>query len=321
MHECPSRGTFTFLLGLLLPGLLLLAWSGGPALAADRPILLFPPDLTLSPEAKITVFVFRRENGPAIRLFVNGKQGAPLAGTSFFQGEASLRPGRNVIKAGPKEVRVYYLEGPRRESFTAKAGKGKAPLIFRSYRLHPALEEGCDGCHRLKEGKLEVKEQKEACYACHDDFGKTAGGEQRHLHEPVANGECTSCHDPHYSTLPKLQKDPKGCLACHELFPSRGSVHRPVRRGRCTDCHDPHAGVAPKQLVRAGNALCTGCHDDFHAHHRGEAVPGPMTVLSPDVPRDGRTLSCLACHAPHQSLGERLLLAAGKELCRRCHPG
>jgi predicted CXXCH cytochrome family protein len=45
-----------------------------------------------------------------------------------------------------------------------------------------------------------------------------------------------------------------------------------------------------------------------------------MTVLSPDIPRDGRSLSCLACHSPHQSTGERLLRNGKEELCRSCHP-
>lgn len=251
---------------------------------------------------------------------VNGKQGAPLTGTSFLSGEAALRPGRNVIRAGQREVRVYYLAGPGREIVTEKAEKGKAPLVFRSYRLHPALEDGCEGCHFLKNGKLGVKELKEACYACHADFGKTAGGERRYVHEPVAGGECASCHAPHYSALPKLQRDPKGCFGCHDPFPARGSVHRPARSGPCTVCHDPHAADAPKLLVRGGNALCFGCHEAVHSHHRGDAVPGSMTTLPADVPRDGRALSCLACHAPHQSPREQLLLAARKELCRKCHP-
>lgn len=304
----------------ILPCFLLLALSAVPAFAAGTPVFLFPPDLTLSSDARIKVFVFREGKGPALGLFVNGRQGAPLAGTSFLKGEASLVPGENVIRAGPKKVRVYYLAGPAREKFAAKAAKGKAATVYRSYQLHPALEDGCDGCHVLRDGKLGRKDQKEACYACHEDFGKAAGVEKRYLHEPVANGECTSCHAPHYSALSKLQKDSRGCLACHDPFPAGGSVHGPVRSGRCTACHDPHAGAAPKQLVRGGNALCTGCHREFHSHHRGNAVPGPMTILAPDIPRDEGSLSCLACHAPHQSPRERLLMLAGKELCRRCHP-
>jgi predicted CXXCH cytochrome family protein len=315
-----SRGAFPFVRGIGFLALLVAACAADPVFAADRTILLFPPDLTLSTDAKINVFVFQGGKGAGIRLFVNGTPGAPLEGTAFLKGEALLRPGMNLVKAGPKGVRVYHLAEPGRETFSVKGKKGKTPLVFRSYRMHPALEDGCEGCHVLNDGKLQAKDQKEACYACHGDFEKTPEGERRFLHEPVASGECTSCHDPHYSALPKLRKNAEGCIGCHDPFPAQGSVHRPVRSRQCTACHDPHAGAAPKQLVRKGNGLCTGCHQGFHFHHRGEAVSGAMTVLPPDMPRDGRSLSCLACHAAHQSPREQLLLDSREALCRRCHP-
>jgi predicted CXXCH cytochrome family protein len=300
--------------------LLAMAWMGEPVRAADATVLLFPPDLTLSSEASIQVLAFRPGKDAPIPVTVNGKPTGRLEGKAFQRGQVRLSPGVNRIQAGPGTVRVYFLPGAAAGRFSLSRGKGKSPLVFRSVRLHPALNDGCDGCHLLENGKLKMKEQREACYACHDDFGKTAEGERRYLHEPVAKGECTSCHDPHHSRLPKLQKDAKGCLACHDSYPAQGSVHRPVRSGQCAACHDPHAGEAPKQLVRKGNGLCLGCHLHSHAHHRGEASGGPMTSLSPDIPRDGRRLSCLACHLPHQSPHERLLANAPEELCRRCHP-
>ncbi|MCL5884641.1 MAG: cytochrome c3 family protein [Deltaproteobacteria bacterium] len=293
---------------------------GNPACAADTSILLFPPDLTLSSEASIQVFAFQKGKDAPLPVSVNGKPMGTLEGKAFQRGDVRLSPGVNRIKAGPRAARVYFLPGATANRFSLPGGKGNPPLVFRSVRLHPALNDGCDGCHLLKNGKLQEKDQKEACYACHDDFEKTSEGEPRYLHEPVAKGECTSCHDPHRSTLPKLQKDAKGCLACHDPYPMRGSVHRPVRSGQCAACHDPHAGAAPKQLVRGGNGLCIGCHPRSHSHHRGEATGGPMTSLPPDTPRDGRSLSCLACHLPHQSPHERLLANPPEELCRRCHP-
>jgi predicted CXXCH cytochrome family protein len=314
MIDAPLRGRW-------LSILLLAALTCGPASAAQKEILLFPPDLTLSSESTIRLFALRNngKNGP-LHVIANGKPAGRLEGKVFQRGEVRLSPGLNRIKAGSKTVRVYFLPGAEAKRFSASRGKGAPPLVFRSYALHPALDDGCDGCHIPTNGKLQVKDQKEACYACHGDFGKTAEGEARFLHEPVASGECASCHDPHFSALPKLQRDAKGCLACHDPYPLRGSVHVPVRDGRCTACHDPHAGQAPKQLVRGGNGLCTGCHGDSHMHHRGIAAAGSMTVLSPGVPRDGRSLSCLACHLPHQSGQERLLRVRRDELCLECHP-
>jgi predicted CXXCH cytochrome family protein len=316
----PARGTYPMFIGRCLPILFMLAWTGEPARAADTTKILFPPDLTLSSEASIRVFVFRMGKAAPLPVFVNGKPMGALEGKSFQTGEVRLSPGLNRIKAGTRVLRVYHLPGAVDHRFSLPVGKGIPPLVFRSVRLHPALIDGCEGCHLLKEGILQAKDQKEACYACHSDFEKASEGERRYLHEPVAKGECTSCHAPHYSTLPNLQRDAKGCRACHDPYPVRGSIHTPVRGGQCTACHDPHAGAVPKQLVRRGNGLCAGCHKDFHSHHRGNAESGSMTVLPSDTPKDGRFLSCLACHAPHQSPREQLLLNVREELCRRCHP-
>lgn len=300
--------------------LLVVARMSDLAWAAETAILLYPPDLTLSSEATIQVHALWKGNDGPLPVLVNGKPIGTLEGKTFRKGEGHLSPGLNRIKIGSKSVRVYYLPGTAAKRFVSSKGKSAPQLVFRSYSLHPALNDGCDGCHLLANGKLQVIDQKEACYACHGNFEKAAGREKRYLHEPVAGGECTACHAPHFSALPKLMKDAKGCGACHEPYPQQGTVHRPVRDGRCVACHDPHAGAMPKLLVRAGNDLCLECHRDSHPHHRGTATPGPMTVLSPDVPMDGRTLSCLACHLPHRSDRERLFSVRRDELCRKCHP-
>jgi predicted CXXCH cytochrome family protein len=302
------------------PVVLLLALGVVPVRASAAAVILFPPDRTLSSEAKIKVFAFQGGTGAPLSVSVNDRPSGKLKGSAFQSGEIRLAPGLNRIRAGGKTIRVYYREGARQENFLFRGERGKTPLVFRPYRLHPALEEGCEGCHLLEDGKWKPRDQKEACYACHPDFGNEAEGKRRYLHEPVAGGECTACHEPHFSALPRLGKSKKGCLECHGPFPSRGSVHRPVKNGRCTDCHDPHAGVAPKQLVREGNGLCTGCHDHVHAHHRGAAVSGSMTRLPPGVPKDGQRLSCLACHAPHQSVQGQLLRESREALCLTCHP-
>jgi len=315
-----ARRIRAFLGGVLFLIAQMLIGTGAPACAADRTTIVFPPDLTLSSEATIRIFAFRDGKDAPLSVFVNGKSMGTLEGGAFQKGEVPLNPGLNRIQAGPRSTRVYSLPGTAAKRFSLSTGKGNPPLIFRPVRLHPALDDGCDGCHLLKDGKLGRIDQKTACYACHENFEKTTGEEKRYLHEPVANGECTSCHAPHYSTLPKLQKDIKGCFACHDPFPVQGTVHRPVKSGRCTECHNPHVGLAPKQLVRNGNDLCTGCHRNFHVHHRGEAVAGSMTRLPPDIQKDGRSLSCLACHAPHQSTRGQLLLKTREELCRTCHP-
>jgi predicted CXXCH cytochrome family protein len=293
-----------------------------PARAARAPSaleVLYPPDLTFSPEPKLKIFAFRGSKGEPVVPVVNGKTASPLEGDVFLKGEVPLSPGFNLLQVGAKNLRVFVLPNAIMDTFRFPSGKAGEDLVFQAYRLHPALDDGCDGCHTLDGGVLKAKDQKEACYGCHNDFSKAEGGKKVFLHAPVAAGECTACHDPHFATRPKLQKLEKGCFECHDPFPSEGTVHRPVANGECTACHSPHAGAAPKQLVRPGNALCLGCHKEPHARHRSAEVMGTMTKVPDDFPREKGELSCTGCHVPHQSQYERLFRKPKGELCSICH--
>jgi predicted CXXCH cytochrome family protein len=185
------------LLAMLLAG----AFSG--AQAASVPVVLYPPDLTLSSQPVIPLHAVREEGKAPIRVTVNGKPIGTMIGASVQKGEAPLVPGLNRLNIGGKPVRVYYRAGSPGGQLAIKGGKGKPPMVFRSYYLHPAMEEGCGNCHVDEGGKLRRKDQKTACYGCHDDFGK-GGKPGIFLHAPVAAGECTSCHDPHFSSRSKL---------------------------------------------------------------------------------------------------------------------
>lgn len=297
-----------------------LALSAGAAEAPPPEInVLYPPDLTFSGEPKVKVFAFRGSKGDPVVPVVNGKAASPLEGETFLKGEVSIVTGLNLLQVGGKNIRVFSFPGAAMNTFRSPSGVEGRELVFQSYRLHPALDDGCDGCHTLEGGKLKAKDQKEACYACHNDFSKAEEGKKVFLHTPVASGECTGCHDPHFATRPKLQKLEKGCFECHDPFPSEGTAHRPAVSGECTVCHSPHAGPAPKQLVRGGNALCLGCHKEPHGRHRSSEVAGTMTKVPDDFSREKGELSCIGCHFPHQSANPRLFRKPQDDLCKTCH--
>lgn len=292
-----------------------------PTAAAEEPVLLFPPDLTFSPDGSVKIFAFAPGAKAPLPVTVNGIAGETLKGEFFQSGQATLVPGRNILNVGGKRVNIYHVSDAKMEQFRLRTEKEDAPLVFQSYRLHPALDDGCEGCHVLADGKLKAKDQKEACYACHDNFEKKEEGKDKYVHGPVAAGECTGCHDPHFSTRPKLLKLEKGCFECHDPFPSEGTVHYPLSNRECTPCHNPHAGPGPKMVEHRGNALCLKCHKDFHTGHRSAEVKKnkEMTQVPPDIPKDKEDLSCLACHVPHQSAERRLFRKNQGELCRTCH--
>ncbi|MFA6147210.1 MAG: cytochrome c3 family protein [bacterium] len=296
-----------------------------PAVPAPPPAVqvLYPPDLTFSGEPKVKVFAFRGSKGDPVVPVVNGKATVPLEGETFLKGEVPLSPGYNLLQVGGKDLRIFLLPDVVMDTFRFPSGKEGEDLVFQMYRLHPALDDGCEGCHTLEDGKLKAKEQKEACYACHNDFSKAEGGKKVFLHAPVASGECTACHDPHFAVRPKLQKIGKGCLECHDPFATSGSVHLPAGNGECRVCHGPHASQAPKQLVRPGNDLCLECHKELHRSHRSSSSSpssvGAMSRVPDDFPVERGELVCLGCHVPHQSPNTRLFRKAQDELCKICH--
>ncbi len=293
-----------------------------PARAAQGPSaleVLYPPDLTFSGEPKVKVFAFRGSKGEPVVPVVNGKAAAPLEGETFLKGEVSLFTGLNLLQIGGKNIRVFVLPNAIMDTFRLPSGKTGEDLVFRSYRLHPALDDGCEACHALEGGKLKAKDQKEACFGCHDDFTKAGVGKKMFVHAPVAAGECTACHDPHFAARPKLLKLEKGCFECHDPFPTTGTVHAPVRAGECVACHSPHASSTKNPLVRSGNALCLGCHKEPHERHRSSAVLGKMTRVPDDFPVERGELACIGCHVPHQSPNPRLFRKPQEELCKTCH--
>lgn len=290
-----------------------------PAAATAEPVVLYPKDLTLSLEPTIKIFAYSADSKDPIPVKVNGLARESLKGEAFQSGKTELYPGVNILNIGGKRVTVYHIPNVKMEQFVLPSEKEGGSKTFQAYRLHPALDDGCEGCHVIEEGKLKAKGQKEACYACHDNFEKVEEGQKKFVHTPVAAGECTGCHDPHFSSLPKLQKLEKGCYECHDAFPSEGTVHRPVADKECLPCHGTHIGPAPKQVVRTGNALCLGCHTNSHTQHRSAETKGKNTQVPPDIPRERQELSCKACHVPHQSSERRLFRMEQGQLCKTCH--
>ncbi|MBI5575936.1 MAG: cytochrome c3 family protein [Deltaproteobacteria bacterium] len=302
------------------PHLLLLMILALPTAAAGDITVLFPPDLTLARDGKMKIFAFRPVGGPA-SVTVNGEIKDPLKGNSLQSGQVDLNPGVNLLNVGGKRIRVYLDPKAGGDRVRVLPEGEESAIEFQAYRLHPALDDGCEGCHSVDGMKLKVKEQKEACYACHDNFEKDEG-KKKYVHSPVAAGECTGCHDPHFAVRPKLQKLEKGCLECHDPQPETASVHLPVKERQCTGCHSPHASVVPRQLVRGGNDLCLGCHGKLHSHHPfGPGGKRQVVVrVPPDIPRNSAEFACQACHLPHQAPERRLLRKDQGELCRTCHP-
>lgn len=220
--------------------------------------------------------------------------------------------------------------------------------------LHYPLTQGkCSVCHGGgDERSIKVEGTADRCRLCHT-FEKEMQAKGETIHDPVASGDCTTCHDPHMSSRRAFLRKPEAetCRECHEVpAADKGRVLHPPAE-TCTECHAAHGGAGKKFLSTAGAELCVTCHDDprkgegeahpaldegcqvCHDPHAGFA-PGILKGDSPkaaclachDDPAAGKAVvhraldkGCAVCHAPHRSANPKLLKAADNALCRSCH--
>ena len=165
---------------------------------------------------------------------------------------------------------------------------------------------GAEGPFKLKPGaggKL--------CLSCHAAFSGKLNA--KHVHTPLAKGECSGCHNPHASNHGMLLSGDANaiCYNCHDSVvpPEAKSVHQVVGEGKCVACHDPHSSENPANLLRGGSALCFECHKEL-----GEKIASNKFGHSP-VKKN-----CLGCHTPHASAENTgLLTKQDPALCLDCH--
>jgi DmsE family decaheme c-type cytochrome len=175
--------------------------------------------------------------------------------------------------------------------------------------VHDRRKVACTSCHSVHDfksphGQLKTARDSETCNGCHPQIrAKT----MRSSHHPVREGkmECSSCHEPHDGSRPKLMKADwvtDQCLTCHTE--KRGPFlweHAPVREN-CALCHDPHGSNHDKLLVAKQPFLCQRCH--LNTRHPGTLYDGANTLAGAVVSAPGRpTLSnravehaCKNCH-------------------------
>lgn len=177
--------------------------------------------------------------------------------------------------------------------------------------------------------------QEVECGACHEDivnrFSRTRHGRAM---EFGGWGEmsCESCHGAtmqHMETAdPETIKNPAKlrllevtdtCLSCHASGGHQqlwfGSAHD-TSNVSCLDCHSVHSAKSEEKLLVQANdtQLCLSCHTDIR-----KAQFQRSTHLLRNEWGSSR-MSCVSCHQPHGSIGEKLMQEATvNETCYQCH--
>jgi predicted CXXCH cytochrome family protein len=183
---------------------------------------------------------------------------------------------------------------------------------------HPPAAAGeCASCHEPHGSDSEhllAADLGKACLGCHKSVAAEFPEDSQHA--PFASGECLSCHRPHASSREHLLATEPSllCRSCHaEVSGEKAAVvrHTPVQRGQCLSCHGPHGGHPPAFLRRADSrTLCLACHEA-----EGKMMVRKDLTLHPPFQKG----PCLACHAPHASDQEGMLVKAPGALCTSCH--
>jgi DmsE family decaheme c-type cytochrome len=224
---------------------------------------------------------------------------------STSKGKLFLEHPRNAHEAlgceschGPSKAHVES-GGEERGALIAFGGKKPSPPAVRSQvcltchqktarmlwqgSAHESRNVSCTGCHTLMHAESERGSLKRAtvlgtCGNCH---AQRKAQQMRFAHMPLGEGkmECTSCHNPHGSTAPKLliaSSTNETCFSCHAE--KRGPFlwqHAPVTEN-CANCHDPHGSSHEKMLKVSRPRLCQQCHQPT-GH---PATPRNPTVLA-----------------------------------------
>jgi DmsE family decaheme c-type cytochrome len=203
------------------------------------------------------------------------------------------------------------VPGPVKSMKTAKAAEVNETCQGCHEKTHNATWAGsahqrrglaCTSCHSAHafesdKAQLKTAHEPDTCYSCH---GQMRAKSLRTSHHPVREGlmTCSSCHNPHDGSRPKMVKaeyNNELCLQCHTE--KRGPFlweHAPVREN-CLNCHDPHGSNHDKLLVSQQPWLCQRCH--LNTRHPGTVYTGINAAgTAPTASNRAVEHACKNCH-------------------------
>lgn len=187
-----------------------------------------------------------------------------------------------------------------------------ADVVSRRFLHGPVGQRSCEPCHLDLEPRDHTfrfpDDREKLCYRCHAVEMRDV------IHDPVAKGDCTACHDPHGSSrkmMLKLDPATELCQSCHEDrgYREKRFVHGPVAVGACIVCHEPHSSWHASLLVKQPSEVCNACHGAVRT------ALGTKRYMHPPVAEG----LCLRCHDPHASDVAGQLRGPAASLCVDCH--
>jgi DmsE family decaheme c-type cytochrome len=194
-------------------------------------------------------------------------------GTEVHACETCHGPGQAHVESGGDKSKIFVFEGQRADvisgrCLTCHAASHPQGNFMRSQHFKNGIS--CIECHSphhaREKNALLLQDQPTLCYRCHTDVRAAFSMPFRHrVNEKLI--QCTDCHNPHGSYLPKralrtTASQEMVCFNCHR--DKQGPFlyeHLAVKGEGCTACHTPHGSTNPRLLrVFPVNILCMQCH-------------------------------------------------------------
>ncbi len=214
------------------------------------------------------------------------------------------------FKHSPVEKGCLNCHNPHASAKAASLLKDKVPAL-------------CLQCHKTDKPSFVSQHMKYPvargrCTTCHSAHGSDKGGILYNVtHRPVANKQCSQCHDEPTSQTPFALKKTgfELCRGCHastinEIF-NKSRIHWPAfTREGCLTCHSPHGSAEATLLKENPLVLCARCHSDSIERQRKSPTKHPPVLEG----------TCSVCHSPHASDQPFYFTQTSVvELCGSCH--
>jgi DmsE family decaheme c-type cytochrome len=210
----------------------------------------------------------------------------------------------NLEKAEPGPVDAISMKTRKPKEITDTCLGCHEKTHHASWRggAHDRRGVACTECHSVHDpqtvkGQLKTASEPDTCYKCHNAIRAQS---LRTSHHPVREGlmTCTSCHNVHDGSKPKLIRADwtnELCLQCHTE--KRGPFlweHAPVREN-CLNCHNPHGSNHDKMLVSQQPWLCQRCH--LNTRHPGSLYSN-INAAGEQTTASNRAVehACKNCH-------------------------
>ena len=182
--------------------------------------------------------------------------GVPEPGSELEKDETT---GKALAEIAPRKKRrrifyqepKFYIHGPYAASECEKCHSSDSAKQF---RVGSAKKESSSRSKSRRFGPRLAYPLEQLCITCHSeksaDFAKLL---HLSVHEPVAKGKCTECHDPHKSKRQYLLKGDdtidlctKACHTSDKLL--KAAAHVKNKEDDCLECHNAHVGKTAQLL-------------------------------------------------------------------------